>query len=154
MGRPAACAAAVREFIAPREIFRATPAMYSPQPGEGRPFGIPIPIMFACYSLFAIHLACFLPFFNWVIWHGYRPQALIALAPLIVLWLPLCYADIRFRLQRPNRDQRDRFDDECIGWIGTFHLYIGLVFGGALVVIGLPAVALYGLWLLLHGLMA
>jgi len=87
-------------------------------------------------GLFLFHYACFLPFLNALFRNGYQSSLLLYLLPIVVLWLILVPADVKFRLQRPTRAERNGFDNAVINWFGLlsalaifYILPVGLVIG-------------------------
>jgi len=68
--------------------------------------------------LFLLHWACFTTFLNTLCTNGYRSNQLLYLLPVMVLWLLGVSADIKFRLQRPTRAERDGFDNAFVNWFG------------------------------------
>ena len=69
-------------------------------------------------GLFGLHSACFIGLFAELANHGLRARSLFWLAPVVAVWLLLSSAGVKFRLQRPTRDQRNAFDNAAINWFG------------------------------------
>lgn len=126
----------VGEIINPSWLFRCRPIDFSEYRHSICPgiFWLP-----GVSGLLFIHSACFYVFFALWSRRGWDTNQLRLLAPVGLVWVVLGGADIRFRLQRPSRQQRAGFDNAALNWFG-------LVFTILFYVVGVPAAAILLVW--------
>ncbi len=71
---------------------------------------------------------------------GYRNVYLWSLAPLALVWIWLCGADLKFRLQGADKDQRGVFDNSVFNWIGCISLIYSLIAGTVMLIVSLISI--------------
>jgi hypothetical protein len=91
-------------------------------------------------ALLALHVVSFLG--CWFLWQAAGSWAFLSLLPLGILWGWLVAADVKFRWQRPTRQERSGFDNAVVNWFG---LVSTLAFYFVIVPVGV--VALMWWWL-------
>lgn len=108
------------EMLNPRWMFRC-------RPEDFRPFGEPLCLgvfwLQGMIGLLLIHVVCFASF--WTQWRTGSDEAFMTLVPLVPLWLWFFAADVKFRLQKPTRDERARFDNAVVNWFGFALTVVG-----------------------------
>lgn len=73
-------------------------------------------------ALLVLHVASCQGF--WLLWQAIGRWACLSLLPVSILWVWFAAADVKFRWQRPTREERWGFDNAVVNWFG---------FGGSLV---------------------
>ncbi len=93
-----------------------------------------------CMALIGFHAGTVAAFFGMVLAKGYRNVYLWSLAPLALVWIWLCGADLKFRLQGADKDQRRVFDNSVFNWIGCISLIYSLIAGTVMLIVSLISI--------------
>lgn len=106
--------------------------MFRARPEDFRSFGTSIcPGLFwlpGMTGLLALHIATVLGV--WYVWAVGDGWLVAILLPVTALWGWFVPADLKFRRQRPTRQERAGFDNTVINWFGfvtTMAFYIALI---------------------------
>jgi hypothetical protein len=114
--------------------------MYRCRPADFRSFGNSIcPGIFwlpGLIALLSLHVASVLG--CWSLWQAAGGWALLSLLPLGILWGWFVATDVKFRMQRPTREERAGFDNAVINWFGfitTLAFYFAILPVGLVVLL-------------------
>ena len=89
-------------------------------------------------GLFLLHVISFAGLLNGYLHRGYHPLLLIYALPVGLLWSLFVAADIKFRMQKPTRQELSGFDRAVIIWFGSVSIaviYPAVLFGGAIFIL-------------------
>jgi hypothetical protein len=99
------------QLASPAWLFRAKPAEYREVGGGFDNREIPGFLGLLLYHVVFLGY----PIAYWI-QIGWHPAVLCMTVPVVLLWLVLVPADVKFRLQGANREQRSGFDLHVIEW--------------------------------------
>ena len=110
------------EIVNPTWMFRCKPSDFS---GEGTSICPGIFWLLGLIGLLALHAGSI--WFCLFLWQFGPGWGLASFVPVCLLWVVLVPADVKFRLQRPTRREREGFDNAVVNWFGLIYPIAQLV---------------------------